>query len=434
MADIDWKAFETAVGDAALSAERKVMDENDETFYAIVFHEFYAESHDRISMPCLAANTLEHLGDRDDARWSSPDWKWAQLPYESAETKKLHRIIERDAASRDVAYWVAIYSRFIDAFVSIAKRMQAKLKAHRRADGDFGIFVFLNGCEDEVEVIQQCTTPAEFKRLFPRLKAELDRRQAIKGNSLENRLRSYRDDLFGHQQEVLALGENAIPMLLEVLQDQEKSWLAADLLGLLGIASATVVDALRARAKIGAELNFHDTIALALLGDVDFLLKLSKSPKTSDAAVRGVCSLYSSLINECRRDIQLDYRPLEAILSVQATRKMVEKELRSSCQIKARDIDEALRGLESKYAAIREHAVLVLGDRQLGKKESERILPALAARLRDRNANVRRLTMIAISRWKKFAKPYAAQMRRLFNDPNDEVASAARHYVKELSS
>ncbi len=81
---------------------------------------------------------------------------------------------------------------------------------------------------------------------------------------------------------------------------------------------------------------------------------------------------------------------------------------------------------------IREHAVLVLGDRRLGKRASERILPALALRLQDRNANVRRLAVLAITYWKKIAKPYASQIRKMFNDQDNGVSQAAKWYLKEL--
>ena len=58
MPSFNWKAFENAVARAALAAVGKVMDKHAESFYAVVFHEFYAETHDVIAVPCLAANTI----------------------------------------------------------------------------------------------------------------------------------------------------------------------------------------------------------------------------------------------------------------------------------------------------------------------------------------------------------------------------------------
>ena len=46
---------------------------------------------------------------------------------------------------------------------------------------------------------------------------------------------------------------------------------------------------------------------------------------------------------------------------------------------------------------------------------------------------VRRLAILALSGWKKTARPYAAAIRRLFDDPNADVASTAKHCLKEVS-
>jgi hypothetical protein len=101
---IDWKKVEGAVFDAASAAISRLMDRNVGTFYAVAFHEFYAEAGGVIAMPGLAANTVEHLAGKEDSRWSSADWKWNQIKYETAETKKLHRAIEKAAISRDESF------------------------------------------------------------------------------------------------------------------------------------------------------------------------------------------------------------------------------------------------------------------------------------------------------------------------------------------
>ena len=122
------------------------------------------------------------------------------------------------------------------------------------------------------------------------------------------------------------------------------------------------------------------------------------------------------------------------MLEKPACKGNVEKALASArCELTEADVDEALRGLESKHAVVREHAVRVLGDRRLGAKITARILPALATRLQDRSARVRRLAILSLSYWKKTAKPYAAEIRKLFKDPDADVAFIAKHSVKELS-
>ena len=266
MPKIDLKAFEESVAVAAESAVRTLMDKGKGTFYAVVFHEFYAEEHDVIAMPCLAANTVESLGDNEDSRWSSADWKWTQIKYLTPEIKKLHRAIEMIAASQDILFWEKTYRRFMDAFVKIVKLMQARLKRHPKAQRDFGVFVFTE--EDEIEVLRRCMSSAQFKRLFPHLQADFADQQELQKGSIETKLQKYQRDIWEYREEIVLLGAPALPMLLEALNDSERGWSAANCLGRIGIAEPEIIHALRKRAKRGADIHCHDTIALVMLGDV----------------------------------------------------------------------------------------------------------------------------------------------------------------------
>jgi hypothetical protein len=209
--------------------------------------------------------------------------------------------------------------------------------------------------------------------------------------------------------------------------------MAADCLAKIGISSPDVLRALKQRARQAHGLAFHDTIALAVLGEVDFLLELADSTQTRDIAVRGICGLYSFWLNSCQQPRILNYRPLELLLQRPACNRRIKELYSGHCEITEASVDEALRGLESEHTVIREHAVVVLGDRRLGAEAAARILPALATRLQDRSATVRRLAILSLSRWKKAARPYAAQIRKLFKDPNINVAFTARHSQKEVS-
>jgi hypothetical protein len=431
MRSIDWKNVQDAVFDAALAAITRLMDRNAATFYAVVFHEFYAEAGGVIAMPCLAANTVEYLAGKEDSRWSSADWKWARINYATAETRKLHRDIERAAISRDEAFWEQVHAGFLEVFVKVAKKLTAGLRKHPRADKDFGVFVFAE--EDEIEVLRRCVTPARFKKLFPQLQAELDGAKQAAGSPLDGKLATYRQDLRRYEKEILSLGAQALPMLREALQDQEQAWAAADCLAKIGVPDPEVIRVLKRRALKADELAFHDTIALALLGEVDFLLVLADSPKTRDIAVQGIRSLYSIWLNWCRQPRTLDYRPLERLLEKPGCKGKVKGLYSGTCEITEAGVDEALRGLESRHALIREHAITILGDRRLGAKAATRVLPALVARLQDRSATARRLAILSLSRWKKVARPYAAEVRKLFDDPNADVAFAAKHYLNEVS-
>jgi hypothetical protein len=63
-----------------------MMKRNAASFYAVVFHEFYAEVGGVIAMPCLAANTVEKPAGKEDSPWNSADWKLNSL----AESAKLN--------------------------------------------------------------------------------------------------------------------------------------------------------------------------------------------------------------------------------------------------------------------------------------------------------------------------------------------------------
>lgn len=427
---MNWKQFESTLSRAALVALRKVIDGGKGVFYAAAFHEFYAERNEVIHLPCLAANTVEALDGNDDGRWSSADWQWTNLPYQTREVRQLQVALQNEAASKDQSHWEKIYRQFRQAFVNVSRSLHSMLKTHRNVNPDFGVFVFTEDDED-AELLRNCTTRVKFKKLFPQLQADGDCQAAAGRLPLKGKLAIYRKDVRENERAILQLKGRALPMLVDALADEEQAWAAADLLGKLGIPDRKVIAALRKRAQAGGETRFHETSALALLGDIEFILKLADQVRTRSAAIAGISSLYSIQANECGRRIPLDYRPLEQLLSrPPGTRKVTLDG--SPCEIGAADVDEALRGLQSRYAVIRQHAVSILGDRRLGKQASKTILPALAAQLQDSNPHVRHLAILSLVDWKKLAKPYATDIRRLFKDSNADVRFSARHYVKEL--
>ncbi len=430
MAAFDWTSFEDALFRAALNVACSTMDKHPHAFYAVVFDEFYAETGDVIALPRLALNSEEALQGNEDARWSSADWKWKLLSIGTKEVNQLHRSLQKEASSLDDdERWDKLHDRFIQAFARVAKSLYRQLKSHPRVHKNFGVFVFPN--DNEIAVLRQCTTPAQFKKLFPHLLEKLDHEETLARSSPQDQLAAYQADIREYDKEILALGAEAIPFLLNVLNDREQAWAAVDLLGELGIPDERVISKLRKRDQNGDELRCHETMALAMLGDVAFLQQLAGHQKTREVAVRGLCSHYTAWGSQGRRKFRLDYRPMEQVLDVPECRKLV-KDLYGGPEISSEDLDEALRGLESSHAVIRGHALCALGNRKLGKTAAEQILPAIALRLRDRNANVRRLAVLNLSYWKKAAKPYLAEVRKLFKDPSELVRSYARNCAKEI--
>lgn len=433
MSEIDWKGFESLVSNKVLETLTRLLDRQKKPIYAAAFHEFYCEMDGPIAMPCLAANSDEAAAIEAGNHWSSADWKWIEITYSTPEIRKAHKAIEKEAC-REGGNWEKTQKRFVDAFIKVAKELSKQLGKHPQVTKDFGVFVFLEDeAETEIDALKRCMSPAKFKRLFPDMQAMLDDASHLAASSPDTKLARYREDLREHEQAILKLGEQAIPMLRDALNDDEQCWAAADLIAKIGVADPLTIEILKDRAWSGMALAFHDTIALALLGEIEFLLELAREPRTQIIAIRGISSLYSTLMNHwCQHPQPLDYRPMERLMAIPGCEAKVFELFSGSRSITPEDVDEALRGLESQHDGIREHAVCTLGNPKLGKKLAGKILPALAARLQDTSATARRLAIVSLSYWKKQASPFAGEVRKLFKDPDPQVASFAKQFISAV--
>ncbi len=135
---------------------------------------------------------------------------------------------------------------------------------------------------------------------------------------------------------------------------------------------------------------------------------------------------------------KLDYQALEAFLSRhgEAASELVEAALepgRSYRKLAANDVPEALRALTSKHPVIRWHACASLGNRSLGATPGKSILPALALCLDDDHHLVRRLSALAIGRWKKAAQAYVEKLQAMLaDDDNEIVRKSAKHALANI--
>jgi hypothetical protein len=218
-----------------------------------------------------------------------------------------------------------------------------------------------------------------------------------------------------------------------LLSHAKDDWVAASLLASIGIADARAIQILKDRAASAHDRAQHDAIALAVLGEAAFLLELASQAKTREIAVQGLCCCYSQFMDASQQEHRLDYEPMERLLAIPGCKGRVERLFSGPCEIRPDDVDEALRGLESKHSVIREHAVTVLGNRKLGAQAAKRILPAIAARVQDKSADVRRLAVLSLERWKKAAAPFLANVKPLTKDPDPTVAHFAKRFVKEMT-
>lgn len=428
----DWLQFERTMLAAVASAASQLIVRQKGIFYCLAFHEFYAELDGSITTPLLAASTEESIEGRCGQRWSSADWKWRNIKYLTPELRKLHRAMQKHAVSGDENQWQSTHARFMDMFIKVARRLTVQFQKHEQTTRDFAVLVFTE--DDEIATLQRCLTAARFKRLFPQLASELDTQSQLATRPASDKFQKYRVDLYRYQPEIQKLGQQAIPFLCEVLTDKAKDdWVAASLLGKIGIADAKAVQILKSRAATAHRHAQHDVCTLAVFGETEFLLQLATQAITRDIGIQGIAWTYSNFMDASKQEHRLNYQPMERLLAIPGCKGKVESLYSGACEIQPHDVDEALRGLESRHAVIREHAVNVLGNRKLGTQAAKRILPAIAARLQDKSAVVRRLAILSLERWKKAAAPFAADVKRLTKDSDPTVAEFARRFVKEMT-
>jgi hypothetical protein len=444
----DWKKYEAELIKCLEKSIRGVMTEfSDEHFYSAAFHSFYREYGDRIALPCLAVNTEEEIDDECETQWSSPDWYWDDLEYESELLSGQHERLNEFARSVDDGHWEQIHTQWMDALVRVAKQVTARLKKQKQATNDFGFFLFDEESDEADDLLRRCMTPAKFKRLFPQRLEAVERKQAEEKLPASEKLAVYAADLSEENcLKLLAQGKKAIPVLIKVL-DGKHGWHAARLLGLLGIRDKQAIDALRQCVTSTAKSSRigHASYSLALLGDIDFLLKLAKKAKTRKIAIDAIKRLYSDfLTGNSAVPVPLDYRPLERLLEIDACRKPAQSYQRTEYgfdhalerrEIVASDVDEAIRGTTSKYKMIREHAVRCLGNRSLGKAQSEKAMQAIVDRFEDRAVSVRYLASLNIRYWRKSAINHVAAIRKVSReDPDPDVRDTARCTLQELGA
>ncbi len=400
---------------------------SDELYYAAAFHEFYAEEWQLITFPSLALNTEEELDGNKDLRWSSADWYWTDLPWRNSELEQLLTALNTEANRLDSDHWQNVYDSMMRSMVRIAKKLTADLKQRRSTTSDFGVFVFADEHAAEIQILQQCMTKAQFKRRFPDLHAQLEEQTAIASSSSEQKKKIYRENLYQHRDKLSSMGEAAVPLLLDCLIDPEQEWVAADLLGKLGLRQDRIIKALRKQATAPGRERFHETTALVLLGDVDFVIKLAERADSRDAAIEGIKESYSCAADECCVPLPLDYEPIERLLKIKSCQRLVKKDYSPggvyvialpSREIGVESLDAAIKGTKSKHRIIREHAVGCLGNRNLGKAAGECAMPEIVALFNDPCFNVRRLAILSLSYWKKAATPYLPQLKKLCRDPD----------------
>jgi HEAT repeat protein len=433
----DWGGFEEELLGVTTRALSRLELGEGERVYAVAPYGVYRELDGLISLPLLALNTAS-AGAPADAqgfwgeRWNPPDWSRPEIDL-GDEAAALEEALVAEATRGSQRVWEDTWARYHEVVLGVTRGLGEWAAGNLPLTDDAVVFWF--DAEGGPELAAE-TIPRElFSRLFaPQVQQELDmtalskRPRREQAAYLVTRLGRYDGiDTERAQERLRWLGTAAIPALLGVLDDPEVGWTAAKLLGHLDAPSKKVIAALRA----GVELSLWHPMALGMLGDHAWL-----AGQEAEVAVLGLTARLKA-ITGLHPAPRLDYAHLEAWLDGAEPEAVAraERELepgRGYMKIKAKDVDEALRGLASPHAVVRWHAASVLGDRALGKRAAARVPPALAVALEDPHPFVRRLSVLSLGWWRAAAAPHRDAMARLAEDPDETVRGVVGYALEQL--
>lgn len=431
---MNWQQLEDSFFRTAKRVIGRTLRENaDETFYAVAIHESYRELDGPIAFPWLALNTLENLPQEDalGLKHNPPDWKWPDLDVTTQELERLWDQLQIEANRSTQAHWLRTEKRFVATIVRIVKRLYKEFKNHPRASDDF--FCFFADEHGGLDLLKKCLPKKLLMHHFGEAFEAEAEREATVSSPVADRFERFRETLWDFDDELVAMGAEAIDFALGELAAENEPNTAARILGRIGIADSKVISVLRDEVLNSRRSAGSSAQALAMLGESDWLFAQTDSEETRANAIGGLVTRLRIGGNQGAEPVPLDYRPLEKILQKRCPKcdVIAAEELKpgsSYVDITKEDADEAVRGMQSEFVTIRQHAVCVAGERKLGAAAGKKLLPAIVERFGDEVPNVRRLAILALSYWKAAARPYHEEARKLIEDPDMDVRVYAFEY------
>lgn len=424
---MNWQQLEDAYFRTAKRLISGVIRENsNQTVYAVALHEYYSELDGAITLPLVGVNTLESLPEGDDGsiKYNPADWQWRDLEVSTQEVERLAGQMNVEANRSTQAHWYRTEKKFINTLIHVIKRLYKEFKDDPRTTGDFICYPTFD-CDGMDVLAKSVPKKLRMQHFGDHYKAEAEREKVVSAPP-DDRLEKFREDLWEFEDEVAAMGADAVDFLISELKTGEDRNTAARLLGRIGIADKPVIEALRNVVTASEKPAAWSARALGMLGDSEWLLAQTESEATRKNAVVGITAPLMSWASECNTPVPLDYRPLESLLeSGNAEFEQIAADIvkpgSQFIDITRDDIDETIRGMQSPHVIIRQHAVCVAGERKLGKNAAKQLLPAIVGCFQDDVANVRRLAILSLSYWKAAAKPWHEDARKLMHDPNVDV-------------
>lgn len=424
---MDWKSWESQALAAYLRAIAIWFQNNpSESIDAICLHESYREQNANICVPHLAVRlhpvkSSLSQPDTTSVSWNPADWTDRHLAEQSTELMELEAQVIEEANRSSPAHWQKTEKKFLESCTRIVKAIRQELSNHPQINKH--LVVYFSDEEGGLDLLKKCVTAAQFKKHF----SEYELPSPPLLTSCDDVELSLFDNLITNEATILQYGSRAIEPLVSRLNDPQNGWLAASLLARLNQPSDYVLGELRKRLEEGSKFSSAMAISLSKLGDREYLLDKVSQTNLQAAIVIG---LLSPLKAKANPPVSLDYSAAINLLDRHddTISTLVNEQLKPgsvTLEIVPADVPEAFRGLEYPHEIIQLHAITVLGDRALGKKLSESILPKLVSKLHHPSATVRRITLLSLSYWKAACKPYHEEMRKCLEDPVSIVRSTA---------
>ncbi|WP_093621937.1 DUF4303 domain-containing protein [Actinoplanes philippinensis] len=442
MAGFDWATLERDLTTALVRAVTSVLAEHPgERFYAAALWLLYRESDGPIRLPLLAANTVAAIertpaDDRDDLRWSPADWEHDIIDWLPGDDwRRWEHDLTAHACRGTPAQWEAAFRRYVTALVTVCRR------ARRELGRD--LLVVIIDPELHETVIPRLLAAPEVRQHFPELDEQAAAWGALAALSPAGRaahlaglLNTVDGPITGEAADraLRDLGPAAIPALIPLLEVPGTAWRAAKILAGIGRSDDDVITALTAAlARTSGPDRSWVAAALSRLGRLDTVLAATLP---TDVVVTATAAPYGSFRDETATPPPLDYTSLTRVLREHPhLTDGLAAELTGTCEIRAGEVDEAVRGTGSAHPVVRRHAVNALGEPRLGRAVGRRVLPLLARlALDDPDAVVRRLAVVGLSFWGELATPHLDVARAAARDPDPTVRRAAAAWLLDATS
>jgi len=231
------------------------------------------------------------------------------------------------------------------------------------------------------------------------------------------------------EEELLRLGKRAVPALIAGLRHRNGyGWMCASILGELGQPTATpalvhLVAAVKRPTRTTTDL--WSARALGMMGQTATLMNLASKKRLLHAVVVG--------LSRARPQSYALFETLLARKDKRLTKQIADELAPGSAHYDppAGTFDLVAAAVGSNHVSLRKDAMLAITEFR-GKKAKTQAVAVLVPLLTDRDAEVRRLAVLGLSRCKTAARPAIPAIRPLLRDKAKLVRQFAQIALNDL--